>query len=212
MAPRKPAPNSPARARLLEAAAKARFGLKELSGMLGRNHSYLQQYVHKGSPRELPQDAREDLSKILDVPANDLRDGPGGKPSRKMTLPVIQAKRTGAPSELPAMRLIREGQNAGAAAEFAPSDMLAGVSDQAIAIALTRSHGMLQPRHILICDPIEAARLGDLVASVVDAEVKAVGILVPRGIDGTVAVMDGQAPDHPVKPDAVWRVVAVRTA
>lgn len=47
--------------------------LKNLSLAIGRNHAYLQQYLMRGSPRELPETARHELAPLLGVPPDDLR-------------------------------------------------------------------------------------------------------------------------------------------
>ena len=46
---------TPDRARLVELAEAGRTSLASLSAMLGRNPSYLQQFVRKGSPRKLEE-------------------------------------------------------------------------------------------------------------------------------------------------------------
>jgi phage repressor protein C with HTH and peptisase S24 domain len=47
--------------------------LKNLSLTIGRNHAYLQQYLMRGSPRELPEAARHGLAPLLGVSADELR-------------------------------------------------------------------------------------------------------------------------------------------
>lgn len=56
--------------------------LKNLSLMIGRNHAYLQQYLMRGSPRELPESVRHGLAPLLGVSPDDLRStgAPAGKP------------------------------------------------------------------------------------------------------------------------------------
>ena len=56
--------------------------LKNLSLTIGRNHAYLQQYLMRGSPRELPEAARHGLAPLLGVSPDDLRSTavpPGGR-------------------------------------------------------------------------------------------------------------------------------------
>src|SRR4029450_11807661 len=54
--------------------------LKNLSLAIGRNHAYLQQYLMRGSPRELPEAVRHGLAPLLGVSPGDLRSpaAPGG--------------------------------------------------------------------------------------------------------------------------------------
>ena len=47
--------------------------LKKLSLSIGRNHAYLQQFLMRGSPRELPETVRHALAPLLGVSPDDLR-------------------------------------------------------------------------------------------------------------------------------------------
>jgi len=62
----------PIRSRIIKLASNRGLSLKDLSLMIGRNHAYLQQFVRRGSPRNLPEATRIELSKILNVPESDL--------------------------------------------------------------------------------------------------------------------------------------------
>ena len=55
------------RERLSELAGEARTSLSALSRMIGRNSSYLQQYISKGSPRKLEEDDRRRLADFFGV-------------------------------------------------------------------------------------------------------------------------------------------------
>ncbi|SFP36261.1 S24 family peptidase [Qipengyuania nanhaisediminis] len=55
------------RARLVELAESNRASLSALSSMLGRNPSYLQQFVRKGSPRRLEEQDRRKLAEFFGV-------------------------------------------------------------------------------------------------------------------------------------------------
>jgi SOS-response transcriptional repressor LexA len=56
-------------------ARRSDLDLKNLSLTIGRNHAYLQQYLMRGSPRELPEAARHGLAPLLGVSPDDLRSG-----------------------------------------------------------------------------------------------------------------------------------------
>lgn len=62
----------PAQQRLAELAAGRGVSLAALSTMLGRNPSYLQQFIRKGSPRKLEEDDRRRLSEFFGVPEAEL--------------------------------------------------------------------------------------------------------------------------------------------
>nr|WP_166176036.1 LexA family transcriptional regulator [Altererythrobacter segetis] len=60
------------RERLTELAGQARTSLSALSRMIGRNSSYLQQYISKGSPRKLEEDDRRRLAEFFGVAEAEL--------------------------------------------------------------------------------------------------------------------------------------------
>lgn len=60
------------RARLLELAQERRSSLAALSGLIGRNPSYLQQFVRKGSPRKLEEADRRRLAEFFGVSETEL--------------------------------------------------------------------------------------------------------------------------------------------
>lgn len=64
--------NDPARARLLELAEERGYALSHLSKLIGRNTTYLQQFVRKGSPRKLEENDRRVLARFLDVDEAEL--------------------------------------------------------------------------------------------------------------------------------------------
>lgn len=61
-----------ARARLLELAQERGVSLSSLSEMLGRNPSYLQQFIRKGSPRKLEEGDRGTLAQFFGVEEGEL--------------------------------------------------------------------------------------------------------------------------------------------
>jgi phage repressor protein C with HTH and peptisase S24 domain len=68
------------RERLANLARERATSLAKLSHMLGRNGSYLQQYISKGSPRRLEEDDRRRLASFFGVPEREL-GGPEEKSS-----------------------------------------------------------------------------------------------------------------------------------
>jgi phage repressor protein C with HTH and peptisase S24 domain len=69
------------RERLSELAGEARTSLSALSRMIGRNSSYLQQYISKGSPRKLEEEDRRRLADFFGVGETEL-GAPEEKSSR----------------------------------------------------------------------------------------------------------------------------------
>jgi phage repressor protein C with HTH and peptisase S24 domain len=60
------------RVRLLELATDQGISLARLSGLIGRNSTYLQQFVRKGSPRKLEETDRRTLARFFGVTEADL--------------------------------------------------------------------------------------------------------------------------------------------
>jgi phage repressor protein C with HTH and peptisase S24 domain len=60
------------RSRLLELATDQGISLSRLSGLIGRNTTYLQQFVRKGSPRKLEENDRRTLARFFGVTESDL--------------------------------------------------------------------------------------------------------------------------------------------
>ncbi|MEM7443629.1 MAG: hypothetical protein AAF414_09905 [Pseudomonadota bacterium] len=55
----------PARAYLIAMVKQNRATLASLSRALGRNHAYLHQFVHRGTPKKLPDRLRRELAGLL---------------------------------------------------------------------------------------------------------------------------------------------------
>ncbi len=66
-------PDGP-RARLLSLSQERGVSLAALSELLGRNPSYLQQFIRKGSPRKLEEQDRATLAQFLGVGEEELRE------------------------------------------------------------------------------------------------------------------------------------------
>lgn len=73
----------PTRARLLALASERGVSLAALSALIGRNGTYLQQFVRKGSPRKLEETDRRTLAEFFGVDEAEL-----GAPARETVLTV----------------------------------------------------------------------------------------------------------------------------
>jgi len=56
------------------AATSPRLSLKQLSRAIGRNDAYMQQFLHRGTPRYLPENARHRLAACLGLDQRQLVD------------------------------------------------------------------------------------------------------------------------------------------
>src|SRR6516162_3361463 len=77
------------RERLLELAAERRVSLAQLSALIGRNASYLQQFVRKGSPRKLEEGDRATLARFFAVGEAEL----GGSEEKSSDLDWVDIPR-----------------------------------------------------------------------------------------------------------------------
>ncbi len=75
--------SEPSRLRLVALAAERGVSLAALSALIGRNGTYLQQFVRKGSPRKLEETDRRTLAEFLGVDEAEL-----GAPARETVLTV----------------------------------------------------------------------------------------------------------------------------
>jgi phage repressor protein C with HTH and peptisase S24 domain len=66
-------PHDAVRAILPQLAKAKGKSLRELSTAVGKNEAYLQQFVQKKSPKYLPEEIREKLAELLEVPEDVLR-------------------------------------------------------------------------------------------------------------------------------------------
>lgn len=58
------------------------LSMKEASEGIGKNHAYLQQYLERGVPGQLPEEPRERLATLLGLKPQQLKDPPGTQPDR----------------------------------------------------------------------------------------------------------------------------------
>lgn len=65
-----------ARSRLIALASARGVSLAALSALIGRNTTYLQQFVRKGSPRKLEENDRHTLAQFFGVAESELGAGP----------------------------------------------------------------------------------------------------------------------------------------
>lgn len=97
------------RQRLLELAQGRRVSLAGLSEMLGKNASYLQQFIRKGSPRKLDEENRRTLAQFFGVAENELggreeisRKGPESRRAEWVEVPRLSIGASAGPGALSA--------------------------------------------------------------------------------------------------------------
>jgi hypothetical protein len=107
-------PRDPRR-KLAELAAARRVSLAELSRLVGRNGTYLQQFITKGSPRRLAERDRRMLAQFFGVAEAELGEGDAGS----YDSPVVRADWV----EVPRLPLGASAGPGAFAADEAPFDV-----------------------------------------------------------------------------------------
>ncbi len=102
------------REKLLELCARRGVSLSALSALIGRNTSYLQQFVRKGSPRKLEENDRRTLAIFFGIDQSEL-GGPEDNSSISVTKLESRAERAGRADWIDVPRLAL-GASAGAGA------------------------------------------------------------------------------------------------
>lgn len=100
-----------ARQRLLELSNDRRASLSRLSELIGRNPSYLQQFIRKGSPRKLEEQDRRKLAEFFGVDEGELGAPEdisyvkptirGGNPGEWVDVPRLDIGASAGPGALP---------------------------------------------------------------------------------------------------------------
>lgn len=76
------------RQRIVERVAEKKTTLADLSKAIGKNHAYMQQFVKRGIPRELPERVRRAVADHLELPETELRPESDETPTvRQAALP-----------------------------------------------------------------------------------------------------------------------------
>jgi cyanate lyase len=83
----------PIRRRLVDRAAERDRSLASLSAQLGRNPAYLHQFVHRRSPRRLPEDDRRRLAIVLEIDERELGARDPWSPTKMVPLRDAAAER-----------------------------------------------------------------------------------------------------------------------
>lgn len=108
---------------ILEKADEKRSNLAALSKAVGRNHAYLQQFIHRGVPAHLPEEVREALALALDVSEDLLR----GKKKRGRSEAAVN--HTSLPPNAAIATIDRQHHANGDTTEVIPGSLLVGKPD-----------------------------------------------------------------------------------
>jgi len=129
----------PTRLKIMQFIQDSGTDLKNASMAIGRNAAYLHQYLHRGTPRVLPEDVRDLLGPLLGVAPDELRH-PNPHPGRVAVAPPrhFPGER---PSSAPAPNQIRDYPR-GSASRYERGEGSIGITGQGEARGSAAVHEM----------------------------------------------------------------------
>lgn len=180
---------------------------EHLSGLLGKNKTYVQQYIRRGSPSVLDERDRQILATALKVPSEDLLP-PGfqPRPTRKKARPMSRGHSIlDSMAEIAAQIPLYHDQS-----ELTPEHTEAwprpnpfNTPPGTMALLISLQRGRLQPGDIAYLRPGFPARAGDCVAVLKESRLVTLGDL-ERQTDANVTV-NGKA--YPRSQHIVVKVI-----
>ena len=211
----------PIRQLLRDRAREARLSLVDLSRHLGKNATYMHQYMKRKHPAVLPEDVRHSLAALLELPEASLKPPSPGRPSpvTPMAPPVLRPL-----SSLAQPREMAPGRDVpifadtaeidiGLAQEWAYRPPALITARSAFALWISGARGRLRPGDLAFVRPTQPPRLGDAVVALKDKAVVALGDLV--SLDGKDAKIQ-ESEEKVVKVDRathqILKIAAINTA
>jgi hypothetical protein len=176
--------SDPVRVVIRERAREARLTMADLSRHIGRNETYMHQFMHRGSPKVLPEEVRGALAEILQLPEVDLRHG-----GRRSALPPIGILRPAGPYPSGSAQEVRsttlvpvfgdtdEVDPAAASQWTDRPPVLLSVTD-AFAIWISSAKGRMRPGDMVFVRTSQPPRIGDDVVALKGKTIVAIGDLV----------------------------------
>lgn len=188
---------------ILERAAEVRLSLADLSRKLGKNDAYLQQFIWRGSPRKLPDTARNSLAAALQVPASLLTDGA----SLTGVLPAPSFRRVIGDDEMP---VFTEGGifDPDQASHWTTKPLAIPLGLGCFAVWVRRDNGRVKPGDLLFACQNQPPRHDDVAVLVKDKAIIAVGNIDSLENDSVVVA----GTHHAMDGVSAYKVAAVKFA
>jgi SOS-response transcriptional repressor LexA len=193
--------------------------LAGLSRAIGKNATYMHQYMWRKSPKVLLENERNSLSQLLGIPEDQLR-----APQQRSRIPcpkpvanILTHDKTAIPknhAELTELPVFTEGGaiDLARAEEWTPRPPLLRTAGQAFALWISHDRGRrLMRGDLAFVQGNQTARVGDIVAVIRGAELVMIGDLIKAG-DGFVQV-GGETKRDRIKTepgDRLLKIVGVR--
>ena len=211
----------PTRHRIEAELAEKGVNMSALSVALGRNRAYIQQYLKRGTPRVLPEDARERVAEILQIPPELL------KPSRTaLAVPQSASSASARRAEAPALRGSGWGAGFRRSEDRIPIFDCPGRLDAALAtdwverpghyagggagfaIWVTTAVGRLLPGDLIFIRPNQPAVRGDCAVVVREDEILCLGEVTNRSENAVTLRSSDQEKTYGLPEFRIMRVAA----
>jgi hypothetical protein len=172
----------PIRILIRERAREVRLTMAELSRHMGRNPTYLHQYIRRRHPAVLPEDARGSLARLLGLPEDALRSpGRNRGAATGLTAPPLHGLRN-IPSSPPRrdVPVFADSQSVDpvAAIEWTERPPILQAAAGSFALWISSARGRLRPGDLAFVRGTQPPRVGDAVVALKGKEVVAIGDLV----------------------------------
>lgn len=167
---------------LLNRLRELRVSLADASRQIGRNESYIHQFIYRRSPKRLPEDVRASLARLLRLPEDTLRD-PLAIPLAESLLPAH------VPPPEATVPVFSQGEviDPARAKTFVPLPSIIVSTDQLFALWVSEdTGGMLREGDLVFARMTQPPRPGDLVAVMLDNRIKATGAFIGRDKSGRI--------------------------
>lgn len=180
-------------------ARELRLTLQDLSVRAGKNKSYVQQFVTKGTPKRLPEDLRHFLARELQVPEESLRPAytlPPSSAPLALPAPATALRPRAVPTSDTDVPVYSDQGiiDPTRPLEYTPRPpALVGAGNGVFAVYMSETSARLRPGDLAFIRPAQPPRQGDTVLVLQNDVVSAAGDLTEIKGD-SVTVLTGTGP------------------
>jgi hypothetical protein len=191
----------PVRALIKDRARQLRLGMADLSRHIGRNETYIHQYIRRGSPAILPEEVRYSLAEILGLPEEVLRSpsqsGASVVPAIPPPFDVSPVTRGASRESLPTP-LVPVFADTGAvdlsrASEWTMRPPALQSAAGSFALWISSARGRLRPGDIAFVRPTQPPRVGDTVVAFKGRDISAIGDLIGLDVETATVQLELEA-------------------
>ena len=218
---RRTQPMDPIRDRIFAELDEKGIHMSTLSVALGRNRAYIQQYLRRGNPRFLPEDVRERVAEILQIPPDFLKP-----PRSEIAVPQSLSSAPATRAEAPVPRASGWGTGIRRSEDLVPIFDCPGRIDAVLAtdwverpghyagvgagfgVWVTAAVGRLRPGDLIFIRPNQPAARGDCAVIVRGNDILCLGEVTNRSESAVTLRSSDQEKSYGLSEFSVMRVAA----